>query len=309
MMQSVKKVRFEGREDWLEKRRHSIGGSDAAAIMGLNPYNGAYALWAEKTGRIQPKDLSEVEAVRLGVDLEDYVAHRFMEKTGKKVRRENSILYNEDIPFAHATVDRLVVGEDAGLECKTTSALNLKRFKNGDFPATYYCQCQHYMMVTGMPKWYLAVLVLGREFLVFEIERVEEDIAALRGAEETFWRCVEDDVPPPTGGTEADSEAIEQMYPASDGSAIELFGRERMIEEYLALGAQKKEIERQQDAIKQQICADMGAAELGYAGDYKVSWKSQTRTTIDKKRLFADFPAAAGDAYVKTSCSRVFRIS
>ena len=308
-MQRVKKVRFEGRDDWLEKRKHSIGGSDAAAIMGLNPYKGAYALWAEKTGRIQPKDLSEVEAVRLGVDLEDYVAHRFMQKTGLKVRRENSILYNEDIPFAHATVDRLVVGEDAGLECKTTSALNLKRFKNGEYPPEYYCQCQHYMMVTGKPKWHLAVLVLGRDFLTFEIERDEEDIAALRRAEEAFRRCVEDDVPPATGGTEADSEAIAQMYPASDGSAIELFGRERMIEDYIALGEQKKEIERQQDAIKQQICADLGAAELGYAGSYKVSWKSQSRTTIDKKRLFADFPAAAGDAYVKTSSSRVFRIT
>lgn len=309
MMHNVKKVRFEGRDDWLEKRRHSIGGSDAAAIMGLNPYNGAYALWAEKTGRIQPKDLSQVEAVRLGVDLEDYVAHRFMEKTGKKVRRENSLLYNEDIPFAHATVDRIVVGESTGLECKTTSALNMKRFRGGEYPATYYCQCQHYMMVTGLPKWHLAVLVLGREFLTFEIERDEEDIAALRRAEEAFWNCVENDEAPPTGGTEADSEAIAQMYPVAEGGSIELFGRERMIEDYIALGEQKKEIERQQDAIKQQICADLGAAELGYAGSYKVSWKNQTRQTIDKKRLFADFPAAAGEAYVKTSCSRVFRIS
>lgn len=307
-MQRVKKVRFEGRDDWLEERKHSIGGSEAATILGLNPYNGAYALWAEKTGRIQPKDLSDVEAVRLGTDLEDYVAHRFMEKTGKKVRRENSILYNEDIPFAHATVDRLVVGENAGLECKTTSILNMKKFRNGEFPATYYCQCQHYMMVGGMSRFYLAVLVLGKDFLVFEIERDEEDIAALRGAEEEFWRCVENDTPPPVGGTEADSEAVEQMYPVAEGGSIELFGRERMIEEYLALGEQRKELERQQDAIKQQLCADLGAAELGYAGEYKVSWKNQIRQTIDKKRLFADFPAAAGDAYVKTSNSRVFRI-
>ena len=150
--------------DWEKLRSTTIGGSDAAAILDLNPHKSPYALWAEKTGKVIPEDISQKEAVRLGTDLEDYVAHRFMEATGKKVRRENYTIFRDDMPYAHANYDRLIVGEKAGLEIKTTNALNLKKFKNGEFPANYYCQCVHYMMVSGLKRWYLAVLVLGIEF-------------------------------------------------------------------------------------------------------------------------------------------------
>ena len=172
-------------EDWLVERQKSIGGSDAPSIIGLNPWSSPYTVWADKLGKIPPKE--DNEAMRLGRDLEDYVAKRFTEDTGKKVRRENFLLTNPQYPFAHANVDRMVVGEDAGLECKTTSVLNLKSFKNGAFPDTYYVQCVHYLMVTGCAKWYLAVLVLGKEFKVFEIERDEDEIKALAESEEAFW--------------------------------------------------------------------------------------------------------------------------
>ena len=103
------------REEWLERRRSSIGGSDTAALLGLDSYNSPYSLWCEKTGKIIPEDISDKEAVRLGNDLEDYVARRWMEATGKKVRKDNHILYNDQYPYAHANIDRAVVGENAGL--------------------------------------------------------------------------------------------------------------------------------------------------------------------------------------------------
>ena len=146
-------------DEWLKHRRKSIGGSDASAILGMNTYCSPYTVWADKLGKLPPKE--DNEAMRLGRDLEDYVAKRFTEETGKKVRRENNIIINPDYPYAHANVDRMVVGEDAGLECKTTSAMNLKRFKNGEYPENYYCQAVHYLMVTGAKRWYLAVLILG----------------------------------------------------------------------------------------------------------------------------------------------------
>ncbi len=124
------------REEWLEQRRKSIGGSDAAAIVGLSKWASPYSVWAEKTGRIPPKEDSE--AMRIGRDLEDYVARRWMDETGKRVHRVLAILYNKEYPFAHADVDRLLIGENAGLECKTTSALNLRQFHNTEFPEQYY---------------------------------------------------------------------------------------------------------------------------------------------------------------------------
>ena len=98
-------------EEWLTLRKTGIGGSDAGSICGVNPFG-------------SPMELDN-EAVRQGHDLEDYVAQRFMEKTGLKVRRSNFMYRSVEHPFMIADVDRLVIGEDAGLECKTASPENV----------------------------------------------------------------------------------------------------------------------------------------------------------------------------------------
>ena len=148
-------------EEWLALRHKYIGGSDAAAVVGLNSYMSAYSLWAEKTGRLPGFEGNL--ATQVGTYLEDFVAQKFAEVTGKKVRKSNQSWFNDQYPWAIANIDREIVGEDAGLEIKTTSELNIKRFKGGDFPANYYVQCMHYMAVTGKQTWYLAVLIGNRE--------------------------------------------------------------------------------------------------------------------------------------------------
>ena len=120
------------RAEWLELRKKTIGGSDAAGIVGLSAYATPYTVWANKTGRLP--DSEDNEAMRQGRDLEEYVAKRWMEATGKAVRRCNAMLYNSLYPFAHADIDRSVIGENAGLECKTTSTLNIRQFHGVDFP-------------------------------------------------------------------------------------------------------------------------------------------------------------------------------
>ena len=124
----------------------------AAGIIGLSKWSSPVSVWADKTGRLPDKP--DTEAMRLGRDLEGYVARRWMEATGKKVRRLNAMLYNELYPFAHADIDREVIGERAGLECKTTSTLDVKQFQGVEFPVKYYVQCVHYLAVTGYDRWY-----------------------------------------------------------------------------------------------------------------------------------------------------------
>lgn len=103
-----------GRAEWLEVRRESIGGSDASTIVGLSKWSSPMSVWADKLGMLEEKP--ETEAMRMGRDLEGYVADRFTEATGKRVEKVNAILYNELYPFAHANIDRWVVGENAGLD-------------------------------------------------------------------------------------------------------------------------------------------------------------------------------------------------
>jgi len=273
------------REQWLELRKKGIGGSDSAAIVGLDRYRSPFDVYADKLG-LKP-EIPDNEAMRQGRDLEQYVAERFMEATGKKVRRRNAVLQHPEHHWMLANIDRWVVGENAGLECKTTSVLNRAKFSQGEFPPSYYVQCMHYMAVTGAERWYLAVLVLNKAFHVFTIERDDAEIQALIEAEKDFWENhVMKQIPPAPDGSEATSEIIKQLFPeAREVTETALFGYEGKIQQYLELDTKVKELECERDKLKQEIQLVMADAEIGRAQGYIVEWKNQVRQTLDTQRL------------------------
>lgn len=294
------------RREWLDRRRRSIGGSDAAAIVGLSDYASPYSVWADKTGRLPEKPDSE--AMRQGRDLEDYVARRWKELARKRVRRVNAILYNPQYPFAHADVDRWVIGENAGLECKTTASLHLKRFKGVEFPEQYYAQCVHYMAVTGAERWHLGVLVLGRDFLPYTLERDQAEIDSLMATEEEFWKLVQEDTPPAPDGRGATSEALAGVYPEGLEGAISLFGREGLLREYQGLQVQQRELAARMRQIKQTLMLDLGDWEEGACGGFRVRWKTQKRAWISREKLRAVYPRLDLSRVMTVSQYRRFQI-
>lgn len=312
------------REEWLKERKKSLGGSDMGAVLGLNKYRSPYTVWAEKTGRIGEEP--ENEAMRIGRDLEGYVATRFEIKTGLRVRKVNYILRNDEAPCLHANIDRMVLpaGWHAGLECKTANALNMKRYAVGEFPESYYAQCVTYLAVTGWERWFLAALVLGKGFYCYQITTVPDDyvpgwcessvyvspdeIEALKRCAADFWHdYVEADSPPPLDGTDSTTETITRLYEGGGGD-VELFGRERLVEQYQYLMSRKQAIEKSADSIKQQLMSDLGDNERGYCGRFTVDWKAQSRQTFDAKRFAKDHPEMDLSSYYKTTNFRKFAV-
>ena len=310
---AIQKIKCNSNEEWLAERRKSIGGSDAGTICGYNKYSTPFALWAEKTGALEPEDISDKEAVRLGNDLEDYVAKRFTEATGKKVRRANYTFRNDKYPFAHANIDREIVGEEAGLECKTTSNYEyIHLCEQGEYPAVWYCQVLHYLMVTGWKKWYLAVCCFGRGFYTFEIERtpeIEKEIEALANIERGFWAQVTEGVAPNLDGYEATSTAINSIFNHSnEGTSIDLGTIEIHLRQYEAIEKQIEQLERLLEEEKNQIKAFMLNSEKGSCGAYSVSWKEQERKTFDRKYFEEHYGKIPEDCF-KTSTSRPFKFT
>lgn len=293
-------------EEWLALRRRTIGGSDAAAILGVSPWATPYTVWARKTGRLP--DTPDTEAMRQGRDLEAYVARRFAEASGKRVRRENALLYNAEYPFAHADIDRRIVGENAGLECKTASALSLRDFRGGHIPESCRAQCVHYLAVTGADRWYLAVMILGQGFFRFCIERDQCGIDALMSRERAFWTLVRNDTPPAADGADATTGALETIYAGTAGGEIELCGREAQLAQYEALRQLKKETETKQKQIAQTLMQDLGAHESGVCGGFRVTWKPQSRSSFDAARFTQEHPEIDLSAYSVPGTSRVFRV-
>ncbi len=214
------------REQWLEQRRSGIGGSDAAAILGVSKWKSPLDVWLEKTGRAE--ETKESEAMYWGTVLEEPVARKYMEVTGRKIERCNDILVHPDKPFVIASVDRLVCPDgkkrprvkgkiitDRGLEVKTANAFVASDWGESgtdEVPEYYLPQPMHYMAVTGCRSWDVAVLIGGSDFRIYHIERDDELIRLMLEAEEQFWHDhVLKDVPPPVD-PEIDHKAVDMLY-------------------------------------------------------------------------------------------------
>lgn len=292
---------------WLRLRKSGIGGSDAGAICGVNPFSNAMKVFKDKTSEeIEEQDN---EAIRIGHDLEDYVAQRFTEATGLKVRKSNFMYRSTEHPFMIADVDRLVVGEDAGLECKTASAYNADKWADGDIPLHYVMQCYHYMAVTGKRVWYIAAVILGREFTYRKLEWDDALIERLISIEDNFWNnhVVKGIIPPPDGSKVCDEVIQQYFHTAKKASAIKLVGFDEKLRRREEILGFISELQAEQKQIEQEVKLFMQENELASSEAFRVTWKNIDSTKLDAKRIKEEKPELYAD-YGKVSHSRRFEV-
>lgn len=204
---------FKDRFDWLNGRERGIGGSDAAAIVGMNPYKTNIELFEEKIGRREAPDISDKPYVRYGTLAEDHIRAIFeLDHPELKVEHhEWRILAREDKPFLQASLDGELTDQDGRkgiLEIKTTNILqSMQKEKwNDRIPDNYYIQVLHYMMVTGYEfailradlktEWSGEIRHTVKEYRI-ERSEVEEDLSFLETEETKFWEYVESGRKPP----------------------------------------------------------------------------------------------------------------
>ena len=194
------------RSEWL-KNRSRIGGSDASAIVGLNPYKTNIELWEEKTGKRQSEDISDKPYVQYGTQAEMHLRELFgLDFPQYQVEYvDNNMFLNDEFPFGHASLDGWLTDQDGRkgiLEIKTTEILNsMHREKwNKRIPDNYYIQILHYLMITGFDfavlKAQLKTVFDGVSYLQtkhYHIERkdVLDDIEYLAQEERKFWEKVQ----------------------------------------------------------------------------------------------------------------------
>ena len=283
------------RGKWLDIRRGSIGGSDAAAVMGLSPWKSPYTLWLEKTGQAKDEDISDREAVHFGNVLEEVVAREFCQREGKKAKR-CGLYRSREFPFLTASFDRLIMGENAGLEIKTASSFKRQEWDEGKIPTPYYLQCLHYMIVSGLPRWYIAALIGGNHFVSWVVEYNEQDAAALLEAEKTFWDYVTREVMPPIDGSESTTASLKERYAGGIMEPMELPNTAApLLRRWDELKELKAGIDEEVKTIQNELCGMLGDYETGLLGEgdtaRKVTWKTiPGRVTIDSKRLKAELP-------------------
>lgn len=282
---------------WERVRNSGIGGSDIACIMGLNPWKSAFALYAEKHGDVEAEDLSDNEYVYWGTVLEQVVADRFCELTGKKVRKCGT-LQDESYEFMLANVDRLVVGENAGLECKTANGFKASEWDGDSLPDSYYCQCQWYMAITGCEKWYIACLIGGNHFVWKEIPRNDEFIEDMRAQAIVFWNNLQNNVAPEVDGSESTSQTVDKIVASVVGADEIALGTQAapFIARYHELAKTEKLVKEQKQQCQNALTLMMHGAKTGTYNNYKViNAPVKGREGIDRKKLMKEMP----DVYEK----------
>lgn len=131
-------------EEWL-KARTKIGGSDASAIVGMNPYKTNVDLFKEKAYSIEPEDISDKPYVKYGTEAEKHLRELFkLDYPEYQVGYvENNMFTNDKYPWAHASLDGWLLDQDGrkGVwECKTTNILQSRQKEKWDhrIPDNYY---------------------------------------------------------------------------------------------------------------------------------------------------------------------------
>lgn len=289
-------------------RRKFLGASDAAAVLGLSRWKTPIQLWAEKTGAVEPPDISDELRIKLGLKLEDTVAELFTEATGKKLRRVNEHKVHKKYDFICAQIDRIVEGEDAVCELKTASGWKAKEWSGEDIPREYEIQVMHQLAVTGRKVGYIAVLIGNQDFKWKIIERDDAVIDRLIQQEVHFW--IDYVIPNvmPEQITADDSDVLYQLYPeVTAGESVSMPDKANiLIEQIQSLSQDKISTEKQIDQCKNELKALLKDREEGHTSLWKVTWKEQVSKRLDTKLLKEQLPEAYYK-YAKETKSRVLR--
>ena len=265
-----------GRALWLAERALGIGGSDAAAILGLGKYGSALDVWLEKTGR-KPQSNTPSEPMWWGTEIEDLIARRYMVRTGRKVWKPDRVIHHADYPIILGTPDRLVIGQSRGVEVKNVGPHTAHEWGaegTDQVPQGYLVQVCQYMAVTGYPLWDVIGLFGGNETKIYTVARDLEFERSMIERLVRWWNLyVVGDVKPPVD--ERSGDALEILYPNNaEATMLEATTSDEIAAiTYLNATDTLKRLEQQTELVTNVFKDRIGNA-TGIAGDgWKATWK------------------------------------
>ena len=281
---------YASRAEWLKNRRHGIGSSDAAAIMGLSPWGSALSVFVDKLGLEESPDVVP-EYMKWGHILEDPIAKEYTARTGRKLHNPGAftIYQNRNLPFLQVTPDRLILtdpddvavnaGDFGSLSIKTGGIFKAKEWDD-EPPIQYDVQFQHELLTLGLKWGSFAVLIGGQRLQIMDVERNDTFCDILAGAEAEFWDRVLREDPPAADDSESAAKALQKLFPKSTGASIALPANPyfELADDLDIAKARKGAMEATIRGIENKIKRRIGEAEMGILPDGSAfTWKEQKR--------------------------------
>lgn len=265
------------RDRWLKERRSGLGGSDAAAVLGLSKWSSPLHVWLEKRGELLEEPNPEREEwLWWGRQMEPLIATRYAMKTNRKIWNPDRLFRSEKHPFLVATPDRLCVDDPIVVEIKTARRGDeWGQASTDDLPAEYLIQVVVYMAVCDVNSADVAVLIAGSDFRIYHVERdleLEEMIIAKLG--EWWSRHMISGEPVPVDGHEKTREWLSRKFAFDLAPLIPTspylddLGR-KLEEARKTVDVWSEAKTRYENLFKEQIGESSGV----HGNGFKVSWK------------------------------------
>jgi putative phage-type endonuclease len=288
---------MQNKQEWLKGRKKYIGGSDIAAIVGLNKYRTPLDVYLDKTSEDIQEDTNS--AMRWGTRLEDVIAKAYAEDSGQIVWEEKKVCRHKEYPFLAANIDRWVGDREYVLECKTAGFMKAKEWGEeytDQIPESYLCQVAWYSAITEVPKVDIAVLIGGQDFRIYTYHKNQDFEDKLITIGKNFWLNHVQKGIPPECSTLHD---ISSLYPRGNGK--EISSTEEVTNNILKLKAMNEEKESLETAINvlkkniQEYIRDYDIL-IDDSGNVLATWKNTSpRACLDLKR----FKQECQDIYLK----------
>ncbi len=261
-------------------RSKTIGGSDAASILGISPWKSRLELWHEKvTGNIAEVDNPDVY---LGKLLEPIIVLEYERQTSKNVTLTKDLYVSKKHSFMSAHLDGIIDEDKGVLEVKTKGAyVTWKK----EIPDYYYAQIQHYLAVTGFTYADFVVLDLGKKCItITHVAKNKKYIDDLIIKEKEFWDQVLSKTEPRVDNTPACEHFLHQIYQTSDPEkAIDISDNDDANTWALLLKAAREKIKEykvQESQCKNELMNIMKSAEIAIGKNYKITWQTKNKQTF-----------------------------
>lgn len=278
-------TRAEREAAWLESRKKGVGGSDMSTILGLNAFKTPYDLWLEKTGRVEPEDISDKWAVIKGNALENELRKRFRANHPEMLITDGTDkqFISREKPYLRASLDGILQGKDGSfgiLEIKTASSRRAGDWHDGDgnlrIPPYYLAQVEFYALVTGWTWGYVYVAIGDDEPVEIPFEADVEDMAAIDKAASDFWHFVTSSTPPQltTGGD------VQKAWPEPTPDIVDESDDDHLynlLARYESTSNRANELKNEQKALQEQIIVRIGSHTGVRCGNLQATYKPTTR--------------------------------
>lgn len=263
------------RTEFLAERRKGLGASDIAAIFGMSKWTTAVGVWADKCSLLD--DTAITGPQDWGIRLEEPIAKAFTDRTQIALDRPLWPCVCADLPILRSNLDFTGVGSNVFIDCKNSGRLKYKDQQgqtqawgpdmSDEVPTEILFQLQtQYACVGWETGGFVAALIGGNDFRIYQIERSQPLIEKIMGKAEEFWeRFVKPRIEPEHDWSHrATAELVKKLNPPDAGSTLDLQGDEefvRVAEDFNILRAAEKHVKAMKDSAKAKLTAlSQGAA-------------------------------------------------